>query len=59
MDKCTGCRDITRIILKTVLNTMQPINVLTNATCNILFKAQAAFSNNNLFRNVRVLYDLQ
>ena len=26
MDRCTGCRDITEILFKTALNTMQSIN---------------------------------
>ena len=28
MDRCTGCRDITEILLKTVLNTIQSINLV-------------------------------
>ena len=30
MDSCTGCRDITEIQLKTLLNTIQSINQLVN-----------------------------
>ena len=29
MDRCTGCRNITEILLKTVLNTIQSINLIS------------------------------